>query len=253
MKKMITMKITRVDRNNDNTPILTNKEIDEFAYAVLEDYDPGLLREPGAIDYEHFMESYLGVEIIYKDIYYQENTPPIHAVTVFRGGTVKVFDRENGRVAAPIIRANTVIIDNAVTNNAGMAMFTGLHESGHIFMHQDVFSVFRAGQVCCRKKNMGGAAESDAKKIRTAEEWREHQANHFAGAVAMPDATFGPFVAGALREYGVYRRGIILGDDADLDIVASDLLPERISEVYGVSKQAAAVKLKKNGFVVAPA
>jgi len=54
---MIEMKIMRVDRNNDNTPILSNKEIDEFAYAVLEDYDPDLLCEPGMIDYEHFIES----------------------------------------------------------------------------------------------------------------------------------------------------------------------------------------------------
>ena len=67
---MIKMKIARVDQNNDNTPILSNREIDEFAYAVLEDYDANLLREPGMIDYEHFIESYLGMEIIYKDIYY---------------------------------------------------------------------------------------------------------------------------------------------------------------------------------------
>ena len=51
---MIELKITRVDRENDNTPILSNKEIDEFACAVLEDYNPKLLREPGIIDYEHF-------------------------------------------------------------------------------------------------------------------------------------------------------------------------------------------------------
>ena len=149
---MITMKITRVDRNNDNTPILSNREIDEFAYAVLEDYDPVLLREPGTIDYEHFMESYIGLEIIYKDIYYEKNTPPVYGMTFFRNGTVKVFDRENSRVANSIIRANTVVLDNIITDNDGMAMFTGLHESGHFFMHQGVFSIFRAGQVCCRRK-----------------------------------------------------------------------------------------------------
>ena len=245
---MITMKITRVDENNDNTPILSNREIDEFAYSVLEDYDRDLLKGPGAVDYEHFLESYLGMDIIYKDIYYKEDTPPVYGMTVFRDGTVKVFDREDNRVANPIIRANTVILDNAVTSNDGMAMFTGLHESGHIFLHRDVFSIFRAGQVCCRKKGAAGARPG--KTTWTAEEWREHQANHFAGAVAMPDATFVPFAAGALREYGVYKRSIVLGESDDLDIVARDLLPERVSEVYGVSRQAASVKLKKSGFVV---
>ena len=246
---MITMKITRVDRENDNTPIISNKEIDDFAYAVLEDYDPGLLREPGMIDYEHFIESYIGMEIIYKDIYYKENTPPIYGVTVFRDGTVKVFDRENSRVAHPIIRANTVIMDNAVTANDGMAMFTGLHESGHIFFHQGVYSIFRAGQVCCRKKNTGNTQSNQSQW--TAEEWREHQANHFAGAIAVPDMTFIPFVTNVLREYGIFKRSIVLGNNDDLDILAKDLLPDRVSEVYGVSKQAASVRLKKSGFVIA--
>ena len=77
---MIKMNITKVDRNNDNTPILSNKEIDDFAYAVLEDYSPNLLRDPGTLDYEHFIESYLGMEIIYKDIYYKENTPPVYSL-----------------------------------------------------------------------------------------------------------------------------------------------------------------------------
>ena len=246
---MIKMKITRVDRENDNTPILSNREIDEFAYAVLEDYDPDLLSEPGTIDYEHFIESYLGMEIIYKDIYYKENTPPVYGITVFRDGTVKVFERENSSIAHPIIRANTVIMDNAVMNNNGMAMFTGLHESGHIFMHQGVYSIFRAGQVCCRKKNTGNTRNSQSNW--TAEDWREHQANYFAGAIAMPDTTFVPFVTQTLRDYGVYKRSIALGNDTDLDIVAKDLLPDSISEVYGVSKQAAIIKLKRCGFIIA--
>ena len=44
---MITLKPNRVDYRNHNTPILYDREIDEFAHAVLEDYKPQLLREPG--------------------------------------------------------------------------------------------------------------------------------------------------------------------------------------------------------------
>ena len=80
---MIEMNITRVDENNDNTPILSNKEIDEFAYAVLEDYNSNLLCEPGVIHYEHFIESYMEMELLYKDIYYKENTPPVYGIAVF--------------------------------------------------------------------------------------------------------------------------------------------------------------------------
>ena len=85
----------------------------------------------------------------------------------------------------------------------------------------------------------------------TAEEWREHHANRFASTIAMPDATFIPFVTNTMREYGVFKRSILLGSNDDLDILAKDLLPERISEVYGVSRQAASVKLRKSGFIAA--
>jgi len=244
---MIPIKITRVDENNDNTPILSNKEIDIYASAVLNDYRPDLLREPGMINYEHFLESYIGMNILYKDIYYKENTPPIYAITVFRDGLVKVFDRENSRVVNRPTRTNTVIIDNTITENDGMANFTGLHEGGHILLHQRVYSIFRAGQVCCRKKSTGKAP--NVQSNWTAEEWREHHANRFASSIAMPNKTFFPFVNELMREYNLWKRCIVLGQDADLDIVAKDLLPENISEVYGVSKQAASVKLKSSGFV----
>ncbi len=48
----------RVDRRNNNTPIVSNNEIDAYAYAVLEDYKPELLKKPSVINYQHFLESY---------------------------------------------------------------------------------------------------------------------------------------------------------------------------------------------------
>ena len=68
----------------------------------------------------------------------------------------------------------------------------------------------------------------------------------------MPNATFKPFVNEFLREHGIWRGSIALGTDDDLDIIAEELLPEQIAEVYGVSKLAALVKLKKCGFVSSP-
>ena len=67
---MIKMKINRVDYNNNNTPILYKDEIEKFAYDVLADYKPNLLKEPGAVGFEHFVENYLGLPLLFKDIYY---------------------------------------------------------------------------------------------------------------------------------------------------------------------------------------
>ena len=127
-----------------------------------------------------------------------------------------------------------------------MALFTGAHEGAHFLLHSGVYSVRRTGQICCRRENV----ENSGGLPQSAEEWREHQANRFASSFLMPDATFIPFVVQLMHdEYNVWKRPIVLGQDDDFDILAKDLLPEQIAEVYGVSKRAALVKLKKSGFV----
>ena len=102
--------------------------------------------------------------------------------------------------------------------------------------------------VCCRRESI--EAFTRKRTNRTAKEWREHHADYFAAAVAMPIATFKPFVNGVLREHGVRKGGITLGHDSDLDILAEEILPNCVADVYGVSKQAAFIKLKKSGFVI---
>ena len=254
---MIAMKINRVDYNNNNTPVLYDREIDEFAYDVLEDYKPNLLKEPGAVRFEHFLESYLGVNLMYKDIYNPDPDTRILGAVAFRGGTLKVFDRENMRVANILVRANTVVIDNFVMESGreGLAMFTGLHEGGHIMIHPKVYDreSNEDGRkllpvVYCKRDTVESFGKSHA--FKNAKAWREHQADYFASAIAMPNATFIPFIRKLMREYGVWKNHVIIGQDDDLDILAGELLPERITEIYGVSKRAALIKLKKSVFVV---
>ena len=254
---MISMNISRVDYNNNNTPVLYDREIDEFAHDVLEDYKPNLLKEPGAVRFEHFLESYLGVNLMYKDIYNPDPKTRILGAVAFRGGTLKVFDRENMCVSNILVKANTVVIDNFVTESGreGLALFTGLHEGGHLMIHPKVYDRESSENgrkllpiVYCKRD----AVESFGKgrEFKTAKEWREHQADYFASAIAMPNATFIPFIRRLMREYDVWKNHIVMGRDDDLDILAGELLPERIAETYGVSKRAALIKLKKSGFVI---
>jgi Zn-dependent peptidase ImmA (M78 family) len=102
--------------------------------------------------------------------------------------------------------------------------------------------------VCCRRENIESARTP--KRLKTAEEWREHQADYFAAAITMPNATFKRFVNNLLRECGYYKGAIRLGLNDDHDILANDIVPDAISETYGVSKRAACIKLRKTGFVL---
>ena len=261
---MLCLKPRRVDRKNNYTPILSHREIDEHAHAVLRKYKPGLLREPGKICFRHFLESFCGMTIMQHDLYSDDPKRQILAVTAFGKSRIKVFDKKNERVGIATIPARTVVFDNEVMKdgNECLALFSGLHEGGHISMQWHVYT----GEtydgypydpdydwddidpyVCCHREHIE-SKESPA-KIRTAEEWREHHADYFAGATAMPDATFKPFVIGEMRGQGYYRPSITLGRDEDWDMLADDILPFAISETYGVYKRAARIKLRTSGFV----
>ena len=85
---MINFRPRRVDHLNHNTPILYDKEIDDFAQAVLGDYKPHLLESPGMVNFQHFLESYLGAVIEYHDIYSDDPERPILAMTVYREGEI---------------------------------------------------------------------------------------------------------------------------------------------------------------------
>jgi hypothetical protein len=148
----------RIDRRNHGTPILFDREIDEYAQTILADYRPELLQEPGIINFQHFLESYLDLQIDFHDIYSEDPNHPILALTAFRSGTIKVFDRESQSVQQIHVPGRTVIIDNAVMEpgREGLALFSGMHEGGHVMMHWPVYT----GEVqslvvcCCRGPNL---------------------------------------------------------------------------------------------------
>ena len=261
---MIQFRPRKIDRNNNNTPILSNREIDDFAHAVLADYRLDLLRRPGKIDFQHFLESYLGMRIIFQDIYSDDPERPILAITAFQKGKIKVFDEENESVEKIIVPARSVVIDNSLMEEGRehIALFTGMHEGGHITMQWHVYTgktfdgeiydpeydfEYIEPIVCCRRDNI--ERKPRLIKDRTAEQWREHHADYFAGAITMPNATFIPFVNKLLRDNNFYKGFITLGIDEDLDILAEDILPDAIKETYGVSKRAAGIKLKNCGFI----
>ncbi|MDR1663824.1 MAG: ImmA/IrrE family metallo-endopeptidase [Clostridiales bacterium] len=239
---------------------MSDREIDEFAYAVLKDYKPDLLKRPGEIDYENFLEQYLKAWVEFHDIYSNDPDFPILALTTFTDGEVNIFDSENECVSSIFMPARTIVLDNSIADSAiaGMIRFSALHEAGHLMLHWRVF-VDEYGEpytrtndtasviAACRRDNIENSIRG--KKQRTAADWREHQADYFAAAVAMPTCTFRPFVNKILRKNGYYKGQIQLGCDSYLDILADDLIPEFISETYGVSKRAARIKLRKAGFV----
>lgn len=257
---MIKFRPNKVDKKNDNTPILSDSEIDDLAEMLLNDYKPRLLKEPQEINYLHFLESYLGASIAFEDIYYEEGKQPILGATSFNTELMKVFDRENMCIKPIKLERNTIVIDNYVMTEGkeGLALFTALHEAGHLWLHPGVFTKL-SGQismfndmelspiVCCRRSSIENFGKRKA--LVTAEDWREHHADYFASAIAMPKSTFIPLAKEIIKDEGISDSIVIEDMDIKHNWFASEEFPDKISEIYGVSKQAAYIKLKKFGFI----
>lgn len=245
---------------DDKTPIVTDQALQDYAEAVLGDYKPKLLKEPGKINAVHFLESYLGATVDYQDIYYEEGTSPIAGATVFNDDKVLVFDKENMCVRPIEVDAGTILIDNTTMQDGkeGFAQFTHLHEGGHFLIHPAVYrrlnnqlTLFDFGMdskqgnhvVTCKRSSIGGQNEGRSRLV-TQEDFREHQANTFAAAIAMPRQTFIPYAQEMIRRAG-FSDGVWVESgvlDWDYDLVLSAIL-ERLADTFGVSRAAAKVQL----------
>jgi hypothetical protein len=110
---LIEFRWSKVDKKNNNTPILKDAEIDELAEMVMHDYKPQLLKDPAPIDHLHFLEFYLGANVRFMDIYYDEK--PIWGATAFNDEEyIRVFDRDNTCIRAEKLNNRTIVIDNYV-------------------------------------------------------------------------------------------------------------------------------------------
>lgn len=251
-------------RHKDMTPIVKDTEIQDYAEVLLQDYKKQLLREPGKINPLHFVESYLGAVVDYQDIYYPENTPAIAGATVFNDDRILVFDREEKRIKPIEVAANTVLIDNSTMDDGkeGFAAFTVLHEGGHLCLHPAVYrrlggqlSLFddhKDGDyvVCCRRNSLEGHGAKRS-KLTTQEDFREHQANVLAASLAMPRPTFVPAAQELIRKSG-FKNGVfvmptVMDWDYSLGISA---IEESLSALFGVSKSAANVQMKRLGLLI---
>lgn len=248
----------------DGTPVVTDLELQDYAEAVLNDYKPALLKEPSKINVDHFLESYLGANLEYQYLFNEEGKPAIAGATVFNDDCVKVFDRENKCIRTIAVSANTIIIDSTLVDDQKDAyvLFTGLHEGGHFVAHPGVFRRLE-GQMdlfggmaarypstlrCRRDVVFGGHYKP---RFTTQHEHREHQANTLAAAWAMPRPTFIPVAQDAIRRAG-FSDGILVYEhefDLDFDVVIPEII-KSIARVFGVSKAAATVQLKRQGLMM---
>ena len=244
-------------RSEDMTPVVRDVDVARYAMAVLRDYIPERLEKPGHIDAYKFVEQYLGANVEIMNIYTDSRDDFIAGAAVFNPQQVKVFDRDNMTTKNVLVPANTVIIDEQVTGRIkkGFERFTVLHEAGHLMMHQEVYRIRPEGSssakrtagnsALCMRSNIGSSA-----RLVTSRDFREHQANTFAGSFLMPPVTFIPFVHYMIDKLRYIDGDLIIYEHGKTDFTMAMVYDKIVSVTarhFGVSQDAVRVQMTKYG------
>jgi hypothetical protein len=214
---------------------------------------PERLERPGHMDTYKFIEQYLGANVEIMNIYTDSRDDFIAGAAVFNPQHVKVFDRDNMTTKKILVPANTVIIDEQVTGRfkKGFERFTVLHEAGHLMMHKEVYQVRHEGgrtagnSALCMRSNIGSSG-----RLVTSLDFREHQANTFAGSFLMPPATFIPFVHRLIDRLRYIDGDTVIYEHGKSESTIAMVYDKIVTETayhFGVSKDAVKVQMTKYG------
>lgn len=237
---------------------LKYEEIEELTEALIVDYDKTLLTDPHAIEYDDFLESYLGLDLSYQDIYTPSNDEIILGCSVFNKQSIPVFNRDNMRKEFIEFNPGTVVLDNSLVDGERKIQenITGLHEGGHFWLHKDQFTetegqmslLKNPGIICCRKEDLVGDERLKKLPLRTSEMWREWQATVFAVTLALPKKSLDIAVKEQFDQFGVDTGVLITNADYDTYFLSEEIIPNNLRIKYNMSKESIRYRLQKKGF-----
>lgn len=155
----------------------------------------------------------------------------------------EMFDANAGESKMIHIEGQTIVVDprNFLLRSLGSYNNTIIHECVHWAKHRKVFELerlFNDEASCISCEVVGGAASSTSQK---ATEMMERQANQLAPRIQMPA---GPFRAKANEYITKFMRETNARHEVDV----MEMVITELETVFGVSKQAAKIRLVELGF-----
>jgi len=230
-------------------PYITYDSLDEYAEALIKDFDPKLLETPSVIDVESFVEYYLNLTVDYRHICSGRN---ILGMTAFNDGVVDVICEDSGQSEKIHVKTGTLIIDPSlcIKRNIPRLRFTVMHEGSHWLLHRKAFAENNPfGSAGIYKNKFLAAKEgrvdySRSQKEHTDIERMERQADFLASAILMPRPSLRIAFKEFFNFYNDKPRRIIRGTSY-IDDLYAQYLPEYIAKIFNVSKRAALIRLEK--------
>lgn len=217
----------------NGVPLLSNRDIELDAVAILKDFSPSLLATPGAVDIERFVESYLGLSI---DFNWLTSNRSILGRMVFNDSIIPVYDPITKQAEDFPFEANTMIIDNSVVDIEVLLRSTMAHECGHAIYHPKYYHRKAALQsAACTNADIN--LKNKSNRLTTDHDWMEHHARYFSAAILMPY----PAVRIASREYCDHLDAWYKKEPK----LHNHLMAHQVASVFKVSVAAAKIRLRQ--------
>lgn len=247
------------NKKKNGVPVLSKDKIEFLAEQVMSSYKPNRNFEAGALDLEHFIESYMDLDMDYKDLSHDRS---ILGMMVFDNCKIPIYDKEIDKAKYIDVDERTVIIDNSLLEEEQLrrGRFTLAHEAAHWFLHRQIYqndknqiSLFenqgnRANKIPAIKCRTSDIAYGKKRKLETDDEFIEWQADHMASAMLMPKNAFAKVARSKFKSSQIVEGFYQIGTDFEMDLWASVMAYE-LADLFEVSQKAANIRLVNLGFI----
>lgn len=237
--------------NDHYIPVLSKKDIEEEAKKFLQLHYPQALIDPMVVPIEEIAELKMGLTIDYVNITEDKS---ILGMMIFSDGVTEIYKKETGEYVLEEVNKGTILVEEDLCdNNRGRERFTIAHEIVHWDKHQIRFKMMELfkGQhllaMACR------CSEKGPRKLITAEDWMEWQADSLAAAILMPQDTFKAKAKELIDTYGFIFPLTKFGDAISYEFeneIIVDYIIQELAETFQVSKLAAEIRLRNLGILV---
>ena len=234
-------------------PYITRDALEDYAIRLVEDFDPERIRFPGVLDIDRFITEYLELEIEVQRIWSEKT---VRAVTVFKEGSVAVYDPATRRKSHILCSSGTVVVDSSLMYKqaARRLRFTLAHEGAHWCMHRHTFAADNPFEQDCIAGNHFLAAKSGRADYNPGERTKtdlarmEQQADFLAASILMPLPAVNAATYCFFHELGETPRTII-PKASNLDDHLASQLPQFLADTFEVSAESASIRLKKLSYI----
>ena len=226
-------------------PYIKHDDLEKAATLFLKEFYPEALEitkrgtPPVWVDPEVLADR-LGLKIMSQRI---REDASVFGQLYFVDTDAEMFDANAGESKMVHINSQTIVVDprNFLLRSLGSYNNTIIHECVHWAKHRKVFELeklFNDEASCISCEVVGGAASSVSKQ---ATEMMERQANQLAPLIQMPA---GPFRAKANE----YITKFMKETNARHEVDVMEMVITQLETAFGVSKQAAKIRLVELGF-----